>query len=247
MSPAVDETTGLIPTLMTGDTHWRGRTAPVPILEGAQQALEFEAPFLIEKLLKERLVDSAAEGEALFTEVKRYMVLVGADESLGWDMHSLRVDDAWHQFILFTQQYTAYCQRHFGRYVHHSPSNAPEMEGAMVRESASFALFCERYEQLFGLPLPAIWDDAGHVAPVRRVVNESAGSLTLREADGTIELVTAHGDVLAAVNEFARDALAFVAQTGAFYVRELPGGLTDGEKTAFISTLVAHRILRVTG
>jgi hypothetical protein len=30
-------------------------------------------------------------------------------------------------------------------------------------------------------------------------------------------------DVLLSVHKFARDALALVAQTGAFYVRELPG------------------------
>ena len=49
------------------------------------------------------------------------------------------------------------------------------------------------------------------------------------------------------MNGFAREALAFVAGTGAFYVRELPGGLSDDEKTAFISMLVEHRILRTSG
>jgi hypothetical protein len=62
-----------------------------------------------------------------------------------------------------------------------------------------------------------------------------------------IDLLTPAGDVLVSVNEFARDALSFVARTGAFYVRELPGDLTDDEKVALVATLVEYRILRVGG
>jgi hypothetical protein len=49
------------------------------------------------------------------------------------------------------------------------------------------------------------------------------------------------------VNAFARAALAFIARTAAFHVRELPGELTDEEKIALIATLVEYRILRVAG
>ena len=53
----------------------------------------------------------------------------------------------------------------------------------------------------------------------------------------------AKGDVLLSVNKIAREALAFVARTGAFYVRELPG-LTNEEQVALIATLVEHKLLR---
>ena len=65
--------------------------------------------------------------------------------------------------------------------------------------------------------------------------------------DDMLDLVTPAGDVLVSVNEFARAALGFVAHTGAFYVRELPGELTDDEKVALIATLVEYRILREGG
>jgi hypothetical protein len=32
-----------------------------------------------------------------------------------------RVDDAWHCFVLFTRDYAAYCQKRFGRFIHHEP------------------------------------------------------------------------------------------------------------------------------
>jgi hypothetical protein len=35
-----------------------------------------------------------------------------------------RVDGAWHCFILFTQDYAAYCQERFGRFIHHEPTDS---------------------------------------------------------------------------------------------------------------------------
>lgn len=36
------------------------------------------------------------------------------------------IDDMWHTFILFTQDYTDFCQRYFGRYLHHQPTTEDE-------------------------------------------------------------------------------------------------------------------------
>ena len=50
----------------------------------AFDALAHEAPYLIEKLVKNRVVDSAEEGRALFLEVKRYLVLNQIDRTRIW-------------------------------------------------------------------------------------------------------------------------------------------------------------------
>jgi hypothetical protein len=216
----------------------------------AIDALGYEAPFLIEKLLKERIVDTAESGEVLFSEVKKYLVLAHSGEKRIWDMYSVRVDEAWHQFILFTEQYSEFCHRFFGRYLHHRPSNAPEGMGAKTKGGkaiprASFARFRERYTELFGSPLPSIWYDERSVAPERRVLNDRAGTLIVRQAGDMIDLIDPSGDVLFSVNDFGRDALAFIARTPAFHVRELPGGLDDDEKVALVAALVGSRVLRV--
>jgi len=208
-------------------------------------ALAYQAPFLIEKLLKERIVETPEEGEALFAEVKRYMVLVRSDNTKIWKMYSLRVDEVWHQFILFTREYMDFCQRFFGGYIPHSPSNAPKSKTVDTAEVPSFEGFRSRYEELFQSPLPDAWYDEKSVTPRRRVLNDCAGTLTLRDEDGMVDLVTSAGDVLLSVNEFAREALAFIARTGAFYVRELLGDLTDEEKVALVATLVENHVLRV--
>jgi hypothetical protein len=76
-------------------------------------SLDYEAPFVIEKLVKQRIADSSDEAYRLFTEVKRFIVLVLFDTTEHFTMHSLRVDEAWHQFVLFTREYSDFCQRYF--------------------------------------------------------------------------------------------------------------------------------------
>lgn len=214
----------------------------VPELE----ALTYEAPFLIEKLLKDHIVDTAEEGQALFAEVKKYFVLIRSDETTLWDMYSLRIDEVWHQFILFTQEYFKYCHRFFGGYIPHSPSNAPQ-SATLEREKApaSFKDFQARYADLFGLPLPDTWYDERSITAHRRVLNHLVGRLTVQDANGMVDLMNERGEALLSVNELARAALTFITQTGAFYVRELPGDLTDEEKIALIATLVEYGVCRV--
>ncbi|MGB1868790.1 MAG: glycine-rich domain-containing protein [Porticoccaceae bacterium] len=43
-------------------------------------------------------------------------------------MPSKVVDQAWHEFILFTKQYEGFCQQAFGRFLHHTPATAMASE-----------------------------------------------------------------------------------------------------------------------
>lgn len=76
-------------------------------------ALHHRAPFLIEKLLNEHVVETADEAEALFTEVKRFLVLNQVNRSRIWKMYSLRIDEVWHQFVLFTAEYIEFWKMYF--------------------------------------------------------------------------------------------------------------------------------------
>ncbi len=37
-------------------------------------------------------------------------------------------DEYWHDFILHTHQYAEWCQRHFGRFLHHRPASRESLE-----------------------------------------------------------------------------------------------------------------------
>jgi hypothetical protein len=210
----------------------------------AFEALDYEAPFVIDKLVKECFVDTAQDACALFTEVKRYLVMCDVDRTKSWKMHSLSVDEAWHQFVLFTAEYSDFCDTYFGRYRHHAPSNAPDT-GVRRAPEATFSEFSERYRELFGKDLPAVWNDSSWVTPRRRVVNYFPGQWVLGSAGGMVDLTDGNGRALLSVSSIAESALRFIVDTGAFYVREVPGDLTEEEKIALITALVELKVLRV--
>jgi hypothetical protein len=219
------------------------RSVPDVVLR-VVDALDYEAPFLIEKLVKDRFVDTPEDACALFTEVKRYLVLSHVDRTKTWRMRSACVDEVWHQFVLFTVEYSAFCIKYFGHYRHHSPSNAPDT-GIGRAPDATLAEFGDRYRDNFGVDLPPVWDDSSWVTPRRRVVNRHCGQLRLSSVDGMVELIGRDGRAFFGVSDIAWEALRFIAGTDAFYVRELPGELTDEEKVALVSALVEIKVLRV--
>src|SRR5262245_19767776 len=47
---------------------------------------------------KDRIVETSSEAEALFTEVKRFLILAQGDDTKKWTMYSHRIDECWHQF-----------------------------------------------------------------------------------------------------------------------------------------------------
>lgn len=55
-------------------------------------------------------------------------------------MPSKVVDSLWHEYILYTRGYEAFCQKAFGRMLHHTPAEAlPSGEGTASRKTQQFA------------------------------------------------------------------------------------------------------------
>jgi hypothetical protein len=207
-----------------------------------QDALKFAAPFVLDRLVQDRTVDSLAEAAELFTEVKKYLVLCDAAPGRSFGMHSARVDAAWHAFILFTAEYTEFGARCCGNYIHHAPI-AGERESTSA--GATFDEFRMHYEEFYGQSLPEIWYDEVAVGPNRRVINDAAGRLSANFDGRIVELQDGAGASLLCVDALALNAVRFIANMPDFYVRELPGDLTDEEKVGLVRTLVRGGVLRV--
>ncbi len=210
-------------------------------------ALAFEAPYVVERLVKDRVVDTEADGQRLFGEVKKYLVLSEANRDVVVGMYSVRVDEAWHAFILYTAEYSQFCKTFFGRFIAHAPKNAPcsDEHDHQHRRELTFAEFRSRYEALFGEPLPDPWYDVRGIGPTQRVFSDCPGTMTVAHRDSVAELVDETGDIVISANDIVFEALEFVARTGAFYVRELPGGLTDDEKVALVEALMSAGAVRL--
>lgn len=82
---------------------------------------------------------SQAEAEDIFDQVKKWLWLAnvrrqqGITEGLNIDHPLVVIDEMWHNFVLFTKEYSAFCQHFFGYYIHHAP--ATEAEETQYRTS----------------------------------------------------------------------------------------------------------------
>lgn len=73
-----------------------------------------------------------AQAEDIFVQVKKWLWLshqrrlAGIKEGLSIDIPIVVLDEMWHNFVLFTKEYTAFCMDFFGYYLHHAPATAEE-------------------------------------------------------------------------------------------------------------------------
>ena len=75
-------------------------------------------------------------------------------------MPSQVVDDAWHEFILFTRHYKSFCQKSLGRFLHHTPTEAmPTQTLALEGIKRAWRLACvkERINPAAATRLPLIF------------------------------------------------------------------------------------------
>jgi hypothetical protein len=80
--------------------------------------------FLDKRLAVKRPELSPAQREMVFDGLKEYFHLCNIAGRNMVAMPSQVVDDAWHEFILFTRQYNKFCQQALGRFLHHTPAEA---------------------------------------------------------------------------------------------------------------------------
>jgi hypothetical protein len=85
--------------------------------------------FPYQKWLDQRLAERRPELTAdqrgeVFVGLRDYFQICRIARRRMVSMPSQVVDDAWHEFILFTRQYDKFCRHGFGRFLHHTPAAA---------------------------------------------------------------------------------------------------------------------------
>ena len=94
------------------------------------------------------------------TAVDEYRKFLGLIllENGGFAMTSPEVDEVWHTHILFTQDYSQFCNAVFGHYLHHVPNTpmTPSRPGGVAR-------FFGAYRKVFG-KLNSIWPSTENMA-----------------------------------------------------------------------------------
>lgn len=84
-------------------------------------------------------------------ECKKWLSLCIANKGNSLSMQSLKVDEVWHNFILFTMDYHSFCKKfNSGNYIHHVPNVKK------VNNNPKSNDFNRLYTESFG-EMPNIW------------------------------------------------------------------------------------------
>ncbi|HLF95713.1 MAG TPA: hypothetical protein VI457_01090 [Methylococcaceae bacterium] len=81
-------------------------------------------PAIRERVRRKRPALDDGQLDLVFQGLRDYFQLCRKAGHRRLAMPSQAVDDAWHEFILFTRAYDAFCRRALGRYLHHTPVEA---------------------------------------------------------------------------------------------------------------------------
>jgi hypothetical protein len=88
---------------------------------------------------------SSSELQQVMRGLRDYFYLIHMSNKESVAMPSQVVDVAWHEFILFTREYTSFCSKAFGRFIHHTPAEAMKSQiEAQIGIKRAWELSCSR-------------------------------------------------------------------------------------------------------
>ena len=115
-----------------------------------KQRAEFIDSFTFPDKLKNSLAEayphlSQAQVNRVIETLREYFHICNEGGNDFMSMPSEAVDSAWHEFILFTRQYADFCNKAFGRFLHHTPAEGmskPKLAQTGIRNTWRIA--CSR-------------------------------------------------------------------------------------------------------
>jgi hypothetical protein len=87
----------------------------------AIDALDYQFPQIIRRYQDKLGLDEAA-ARLLWEDTKKFLYLAGINPGAGL-APTQALDDGWHEFLMYTKQYTDFGQTYFGRFLHHIPDD----------------------------------------------------------------------------------------------------------------------------
>ena len=105
------------------------------------EVLGYSNLFVVERFTGKHRV-SLEDGEEIFRETLKLLWLmdthkkepIAAPRRIIVYRPMAVIDEMWHEFILFSRAYTAFCRRFFGNYLHHKPTTSADRVRERDRE-----------------------------------------------------------------------------------------------------------------
>ena len=94
-------------------------TVVTPDGELLEAVLAYKHGPLLDRLQK-KLGVGEEKARQIFEDTKRFLFICGTCNGK-WSP-TREIDEGWHNFILFTKDYMEFCERFFGRFIHHVPN-----------------------------------------------------------------------------------------------------------------------------
>jgi hypothetical protein len=89
-----------------------------------QDVLSYKNDDVLDRLRKELHLDENS-AKALFDDLKKFLWLAAVTPPS--IVPSPIIDEAWHRFVLYTMDYSEFCSRYFGGFLHHAPQRVGEV------------------------------------------------------------------------------------------------------------------------
>lgn len=119
---------------MNAKSYTQSQTANPPI----NRVMQYQNPAVVRRLVKDGKF-SESEASEVFTDTLRFLYVCGTCK--GPFSPPPRIDIGWHTFLLHTAAYAEFCNRFFGRFIHHLPQTPDNVkaDGAQVKHTISTA------------------------------------------------------------------------------------------------------------
>lgn len=110
------------------------------------------------------------QAELLFNDTKRFLFLAANFKDRGPLSPSSAIDNGWHEFLMFTEEYQHFCNKYFGGFLHHRPF----VPWIAEKPGGIYRTYCLARE-VFGPDLSQNWMLAETCADVVEASNCSCG------------------------------------------------------------------------
>ena len=131
--------------------------------------MQYRHPLVLRAYVRNHVADEPT-ANALWDDMLRYLWICerhradrkarpddsALDFTLVMHQEMRDIDNMWHNFILYTHDYTQFCQRYFGEYLHH----VPDVADTMVQTEREFETDMEKY-------LSYVYDQLGEATVTR--------------------------------------------------------------------------------
>ncbi len=120
----------------------RRRKAPTKMRQAPsiKEVLSYKNSAVTDRYQK-KLALSPGEANQLFEDVLRFLWVKSVTKEP--ITPSQKIDDGWHNFILFTKDYANFCSRYFGKFIHHTPKTIGKEIGATPAKRVAKKLFAK--------------------------------------------------------------------------------------------------------